>query len=120
MITIRLNKKNDLDRLAQLTLSNEDASAVRQLAGAEFVRIGSPMKGKPFIVLNCITKSGKRFQLFHGDTHSVWLCHQQGLGREWMLMALNALEVGARAVVNVESAFVARLTKNNNEDSDDS
>ena len=65
--------------------------------------LGSPSKGKAHLVWGCVTSGGEAFQIVQGDTHGVWLSHQDGAGREKFEALLTRLGVGKSALFRVVS-----------------
>ncbi len=68
---------------------------------SEPVRLGSPAKGKPYLIWSCTTSSGEQFKIVQGDTHAIWLSHQEGDGREKLERLLTQLPVGGKAMFRV-------------------
>ncbi len=93
----------------QLNLSHVQVLELLDRAGAERptkdtpLSLGSPSKGKAHLVWGCVTSGGEAFQIVQGDTHGVWLSHQDGAGREKFEALLTRLGVGKSALFRVVS-----------------
>ncbi len=94
---------------SQLTVPHSAVLALLDSAGAERpdkdnpLTLGSPAKGKAHLVWGCIAKDGEEYSLIQGDTHGLWLSHQDGLGLAKLETLLQVLPIKGRAKVCVVS-----------------
>jgi len=93
----------------QLNISHAQVLALLALSGQSKpekgtpLSLGSPAKGKAHLVWGCITSAGEPYEITQGDTHGIWLSHQDGTGREKFEALLGALPVGKSALFRVVS-----------------
>ena len=93
----------------QLNLSHGQVLELLDRAGADRptkdapLSLGNPSKGKAHLIWSCITSGGEACQITQGDTHGVWLSHQDGAGREKFESLLTRLAVGKSALFRVVS-----------------
>ncbi len=91
----------------QLNIPHASVLAMLRLAGAtapgkgEPVKLGSPAKGKDHLLIECITKDGKTYRLVQGDTHALWLTHQDGDGLTRLEGLFSKLDIGQRGLLRV-------------------
>ncbi len=91
----------------QLNINHATVLSLMTMAGAarpekgKPLSLGSPAKGKAHLIWTCVTASGEEYKIVQGDTHGIWLSHQDGPGREKFDTLLQALPVGKSAMFRV-------------------
>ena len=82
----------------QLNISHAQVLALLAMSGQAKpekgtpLSLGSPAKGKAHLIWTCATQTGETYRIVQGDTHGIWLSHQDGPGRDRdSLMLFNAV-----------------------------
>ena len=93
----------------QLNISHAQVLALLAMSGQAKpekgtpLSLGSPAKSKAHLIWTCVTEKGEQYKILQGDTHGIWLSHQDGPGREKFETLLQALPVGKSALFRVVS-----------------
>ena len=93
----------------QLNISHAQVLALLAMSGQAKpekgtpLSLGSPAKGKAHLIWTCATQTGETYRIMQGDTHGIWLSHQDGPGRDKFDTLLQALPVGKSALFRVVS-----------------